>query len=325
MTAPARFVSYQTIAQWHAFVSGSANHAVLDRRTTKVVVCLAPFEIWYVSLTEIHALTTLAEMQAKIRSAIEPVQESDEDSFEAMTKKYNPILRKISQQTIVSRGTVDEIFPMGGHADQRDYYFRQVVGSAEIEGLISTLGRRAVDENWQYERWLRHSLEHGKIVVEVKQDGDAEPAGFAIFAAQLSVEDYGDDEVEPQLYLAIDLAAIYISPSQRNRGFSEALSWAVAYHVELMVDDLKRLPKARRPPLEGEGLKAVFTGDAQSAGGARFLANTVEKIETNLEHIRFKAGWAGIVNVIDDINFTEFPDQGFDSNEPSVAMGKPRV
>jgi hypothetical protein len=114
---------------------------------------------------------------------------------------------------------VDEIFPMDDRADPRDYYFRQLTGADEIEGLIAVLGRHANGEHWEYESWLRRSHEQNKIIVEVKQEGDAEPAGFAVFAARVTIEDHGDEEPEPKLYLTLDLAAVYVSPHRRNSGF----------------------------------------------------------------------------------------------------------
>jgi hypothetical protein len=46
----------------------------------------------------------------------------------------------------------------------------------------------------------------------------------------------------------------------------------------------------------------------------------VEKIKSNLEFISFEAGWAGDIELYDDVDFSDFPDCGFgyeeDQTEP---------
>lgn len=81
---------------------------------------------------------------------------------------------------------------MDDRADARDYLFKQVMGPGEIEDLIATLQRSSADnERWEYDKWLLHSVENEKMVLEVRQEGDEEPAGFAIFSTQLAFEDHG--------------------------------------------------------------------------------------------------------------------------------------
>ncbi|MCS4089278.1 hypothetical protein [Rhizobium sp. BK176] len=238
-----------------------------------------------------------------------------------MAEKYNPILAEVARQPVVPRGTVDEIFPMGDRTDQRDYIFNQVEGQTELDRLIEALKGDGGDEHWEYDKWLRSAAKHEKIVVEVKQEGDDKPAGFAIFGMTLAFEDHGDDEVESHLYLTLDLAAIYLSPCHRGRGFSAALSWAVGYQVETVIEALKELAEEKQPSAPEGGLEIFISGEAQSAGGARYLATTVERIKSNLEFLSFEAGWAGDIDVIDDIDFSDFPDCGF--SEEDQILQKP--
>lgn len=257
-------------------------------------------------------LRTLEKMQNRIKKAFDEPEKLTASNFDRLAALINPKLRALATQEVYPRGTTDEVSYEFAHNDDRDFHFKQVKDASEAEALVETLRQRADgSERWKFDRWLENGIKHQQTIIEVRRSGDETPAGYAIIHTDLGVEKALSGKFKPNFYLSLDLAAIYISPECRGMGFSSALRWAVASYVEDIIAAVEKMPSEDRASLEGMNLEVFLTGEAQSAGGARYLSSVLDKIEEYATYYLEEERWFGAVTVIDDIDFSDFPDCGY--------------
>lgn len=230
-------------------------------------------------------------------------------------EKLKPVLSSLCEHEIDLHASVEEIFPMEDRADDRSYSFRLVKTQADVETLIASLKpTQDNSEHWNVETWLNGSYEDGEQIIEVRRDGETEPAGFAAVMISFHRKLVDNQGEAPNMELTTNLEAIYVRPSERGKGHSEALSWAIGAHIDRILRGLADLKTTEREGLSGIDLEILVSGEAHSAGGARFLARTLENIESNLEYHPPKNHWVNSIGVLDNIDFSDYPDCGFSDN-----------
>lgn len=264
-------------------------------------------------------MTMLETMQERIRAAI-PATEIGEPKG-----KWQSINEKLAlindRASIPGRGSVEDIFPLENRRN-RDFLFEKIGSPDAANKAIETFdGAADPDERWKYRDWLTEAVEKGMTVIAVRRKGDDEVAGFSIFFTALEVADYKSIESDPRIVLGVDLEAVYLSPSYRGRGYSEALSWATAKHVESITDLLNGMTADEREPVEGLELEIFVRGEAHSRGGSRFLAKVVEEINCNVEMDCPADPWLGMPVITDDIDYDEY--RLFEDDDDAVSTPTP--
>ncbi len=219
-----------------------------------------------------------------------------------MDTDFDRMVSNLELLPIVDRGSAEEIFPGDDRDGEEGYSFRQIEGRQQIASLtreLSNLPR--LNDRWPFDIWLDRAGDHASTIIEVRRENETTPAGFAIIDTDLELE------VEQKiLLLRLDLGSIYVTPSKRGQGHSKALSWAIGAHVDQVLSALAKAPQEDRVFLKDQKIEIFISGEAHSEGGARFLANTVEQIESNMAFIDLKNAWFEVPVVIDDVDLDKF-------------------
>ena len=272
-------------------------------------------------------MTLLETMQERIRAAV-PL--SAPHAAAVTAREWNKENRKLAALNDLAEipewGSVEEIFPGDDVDDERVFSFAKISDFKMLMPLLESLSKGSdPGEAWDFQGWLKRGLTDRNTVVAVRSEDDPDYAGFAIFSTTLAVEhNAADDETDPILCLSADLEAVYILPSYRKQGFSEALSWAVGRYVNSVLRHVNEMPAGDRDVFANLEFQLFIQGEAQSAGGARFLSNTLDEIASNIEMTLYGVD-ALIPSIFDDVDFSDFPDCGFGVDEPEDADARPPV
>lgn len=254
-------------------------------------------------------MTLLETMHARIR---ENKASQDIVSVRSSTRDWKALNRNLAainrMATVPERGVVDEVFLGDDVEDDRDFTFTRITRNKKSQALIDALIADAdTQERWDFKGWLNRGLANRQTVIGVQREGQPGIAGFVILSTALDVRDL---KKEPNIVLDVHLEAVYILPKFRRQGFSQALSWVAAMYVDSVIDQVNDMPKADRMVIEDLEFELFIRGEAHSAGGARFLSETVDWITSNVEMDMFLEDRLR-PTVIDDVDFSDFPDCGF--------------
>lgn len=251
--------------------------------------------------------------KTKMKEDGKSARECGNEALTLLYEKMHSALSELSCQKFRSQGSFDEIFPIKERDDDRPFLFRQIIDDDDVNQLIEALrNTSAVTDNWNGENWLSLSLEDEDRIIVVKREGDVLPAGFAAINIFFHTQMEGLLDHIPTIHLSVNLEAVYIRPDERGKGYSQALSWAIAEHVTDILHSLAELPQARRESFEHLTTEVFVNGAAHSEGGARFLSRTFERIERNLELFTTRSHWFKGIELTDNIDFRHYPDRGLD-------------
>ena len=241
-------------------------------------------------------MNTVALLQDRIRSAkSSPLPNTEPVDFDRMVSG-------LELHPIAEYGSSEEIFPYEGRDDEEGFSFRQIEGRQQIAHLTHELSKLPREnDRWPFDIWLDRAGDHASTIIEVRREGETTPAGFAIIDADLELE--SDQQI---ILLRLDLDSIYVTPSKRGQGHSQALSWAIGVHVDQIMSALDKVPEESRAFLKDHKIEIFISGEAHSEGGARFLAEAVQQIESNMDFIALKNCWFGVPAVIDDVDLDKF-------------------
>lgn len=259
-------------------------------------------------------MTTVDHLNARIQSAKRTHAPRSVAQHKADASRLNPKLEVLAQsQHITASGTVDEIFPCEDRVDNRTFEFEIITNGTQLNVLKAQLKKmRDRGEDWPFADWLDGAHEDGDTILTVRRTGDRKPAGFTNIRTSLRLEDHSDEDTsKPVIYLNIALDAIYISPSERGEGHSQALSWAIARLANDIAYDLAEWNDPERERLEKYPVEISITGEAHSEGGARFLSRTIEKIESHMDQFDPKTTWDFVPTVTDRCDFSDYPNGGY--------------
>lgn len=244
----------------------------------------------------ITALDTIAQLQKRIRSA---------KSYLSSHAAYNAFEQMVSgmkRHPTFIYGSAEEIFPGEEREDRAGYAFSQVEGRQQIDRLKGELSELpGSKDRWPFDVWLDLAGDREATIIEVKQEGNLIPAGFAVIKMDLELESN-----QNTVLIRLDLNSVYVTPSERGKGHSQALCWAVGMQVNRILSTLAQVPEESRGFLKDHKIEIFITGEAHSEGGARFLTNVVEQIESNMAFIDLKNAWFEVPVVIDDVDLDKF-------------------
>jgi hypothetical protein len=251
------------------------------------------------SKTEIIALETATLLQERIRSA--KSNTSPVIDISSMDRS----LAQVVKQPITQRGFAEEIFADDEKRNEADFLFRQVKGGQEVADLTNTLkAQTGPKDRWPFDVWLDRANDKGWTIIEVRREGEDLPAGFTVIGTDLRRKDRIVADGPSTVVLNVDLNSVYVTPSKRGGGYSQALSWAIGKQVEHIVRTLARSP-ATSCHL-GDQVKILIEGEAHSEGGPKFLGGTVERIEANVHSMNLEQAWFDLPTVIDDVDTEKF-------------------
>jgi GNAT superfamily N-acetyltransferase len=212
------------------------------------------------------------------------------------------MVSELKLRPVVHHGSAEQIFPGDEREDDEGYSFRHIQGRQQVAHLTSELGALPrLNDRWPFDVWLDRAADHDSTIIEVRREGEPTPAGFAIVNTELELE--ADQKM---LVLHLDLSSVYVTPSRRGQGHSQALSWAIGEHVDQILSALSHVPEESRTFLKDHKVEIFISGEAHSEGGAHFLAEAVEQIESNMEFVDLKNAWFEVPTVIDDVNLDKF-------------------
>ncbi len=230
-------------------------------------------------------------------------------------EKMEPILTPLKNLPIRDSGSTEEVFPLDDRDDNRDYIFRKITGPEDVQTLLTSLQDANEEKRWNIENWLSEAIDREYNIVEVRQYGDAEPAGFATYRCYFDTDIHGLYDSKATIHLSVGLETIYVRPSERGNGHSQALSWLIGNHVDKLLHALKNLPEEVRKDFSHLPVEVFVNGEAHSEGGARFLSRTFEQIESNLHFFELRKSWLQPVELTDNIDFSDYPDCGWSDED----------
>lgn len=256
---------------------------------------------------------TLLSLSSRIskRKGLEKA-EKEADELTKLYESMESALSTLHQVDIHPHGYVEEIFPMEDRIDERPFLFRVVTQSDDVNALIKSLENTSTTErNWNVALWLSTGSERKGKIIAVSREGDDELAGFAVVRVYYDTDMHGILDEEPKIHLSVNLEAIYIRQSERGKGHSQALSYAIANHVDDLLYKLADLSKSERESFDHLPVEIFVNGEAHSAGGARFLHRTFDRIQSNLHFFNPENQWFKSPELFDNIDFSDFPDCGW--------------
>lgn len=245
------------------------------------------------------------------------------NSIQAQIDRLNAHLETYTNVVIPAEVESELIFPGEARDDERPYRFKEIKSPNDMAELAALLSEAAdIEEPWNYEGWLNVEADGAVKIVAVQRVGEDKPAGFVVFSGLFDLHVFNGDEierattiddVEASFYLTVSVDSVYISPGERGKGFSQALSWMVGNHADEMLRFLEgNLPEEYQQQIKLREVTVLVEGEAHSPGGARFLSRAVEELEAGVEFLGFgEQSWFPIVQVSNGIDFSDFPDRGW--------------
>lgn len=254
--------------------------------------------------------TRIQEAGSKKKSSFNPNL-----GYEKIASLLNPKLEALSQEKPFRKQIwVDEVF--GGRKRQykRDFVFQVLKTEHEIEALRQNLEQNAhPNEEWDLRNWLLSAHKSSSTILTVKRDRDREFAGFATLDISVELENHADEDEtpDPTLFLNVWLDTVYIQPTKRGYGFSEALSFTIADHVDDIARAVVEWNDPHRKYLEKYPFEIGVSGEAHSAGGARYITRTLENIKSRLDFFEVESTWEVIPELTNFSDCSDFTNGGF--------------
>lgn len=238
-------------------------------------------------------------LQERIRCAKRNASVVD---FDSMGRSLAQLVR----QPVIDRGLAEEIFPGEGRRTDASFIFRQVKGGQEIANLTNTLrAQLGQKDRWPFDVWLDRANDKSWTVIEVRREDEDVPAGFAVIVTDLRLENRTVTNRQSTVVLSLDLNSVYVVPSKRGEGHSQALSWAIGKQVDHILQALAQSP-ASNYQLDVPQVEILIEGEAHSESGAKFLTGTFERIECNINLMNVDGAWFDMPTVIDGIDIDKF-------------------
>lgn len=260
-------------------------------------------------------MSTVELLNTRIKTAKrnEPKQKIGDLQLPECVPLLNPKLAKLAlEQKIHARGSFEKVFGFE-EPNTRDFLFTSIKTKVELLALETHLKKYAkIEPEWPFSEWLRGTHEDGYIIIAVRLEGEPKPAGFATVRTNLAIE-IPDEEnsARATTYLSLSLDTVYVAPAHREKGYSQALSWAAAQLANDITYALAEWPDPDRRHLEKYPVEIFISGEAHSPGGARYLSRTVDYIETNTEFFNPKSTWNFLPIISNHCDFSDYPDEGF--------------
>ncbi len=236
-------------------------------------------------------------------------------SYDEVEMLINPKLEALCREKSISqRIWVDQVFGGRKKPYKRDFILKVLEKDREVKSFEEILKAADVDHPiWDQCNWLLSAHNRSSTILAIKRDRDNDFAGFATFEVNLTLENHADEEEEPDptLYLNVWLDTVYMLPSKRGRGFSEALSYAISEYVDDIAHAVVEWEDPARKYLERYPLTVAISGEAHTAGGARYLTRTVENIRSRIQCFESDSSWEVIPGVENYCDCSDFNNGGF--------------
>lgn len=187
---------------------------------------------------------------------------------------------------------------------------RRAIGSVvpvnDASSIIETRAslNEVEDDEWDWDEWLhRGTASPGCPVIGVRDQSAAKIVGFCAIETNACVERNPSGGV---VDLNFEIAAVYVRPEYRGRGFGAILRQAAATYLRSLIDAIAALPPADIADLEMSGLSVTVHAHPESQEGHAFANGVSGDVELHLSALASRA-WFAQAAFIDETDPEEEP------------------